>query len=126
MAVMPPLLQSEVRASDSLVEVVRRYERHGFPSQFAARPGGNVRCVSCHRDFPARWVPLLALHRLEGDSDPEEEVVVAALECPACEERGTLALSFGPSAAIEDKLVLSLLDDRRGESVASIGLRVGL
>jgi hypothetical protein len=123
---MPPLAQAQVRPTDSLFEVVRRYERHGFPSQFAARPGGNVRCLACHRDHPARWVSLLALHRLEGDSDPSEEIAVAALECPACEERGTLALAFGASAPVEDKLVLSLLSDRRGESVLDIGLRVGM
>lgn len=123
---MPPLATKLVRPSDSLREVVRNYELHGFPSQFVTRPGGNVRCVSCHRDNPARWVKLLALHRLEGESDPDEEAVVAALECPACEERGTLALSFGPSGSIEDRLVLSLLDDRREESVIDIGLRIGV
>jgi hypothetical protein len=123
---MPPLAPTMVRPTDSLLEVVDRYEHHGFPSQFAARPGGNVRCMSCHRDFPARWVPLMALHRLEADSDPDAEVAVAAVECPACEERGTLALSVGPAAPIEDRLVLSLLPDRRvgGEAVA--GLRLGL
>ena len=123
---MPPLAQTQVRPSDSLAEVVRRYEAHGFPSQFAARPGGNVRCLSCRRDHPARWVRLLALHRLEGDSDPGDEVAVAALECPACEERGTLALAFGPAAPIEDKLVLALLDDKRGPAVAELGLRIGM
>ena len=123
---MPPLAPAQVRPTDSLLEVVRRYEQHGFPSQFATRPGGNVRCLACQRDHPARWVSLLALHRLEGDSEPGDEVAVAAIECPACEERGTLALAFGSTAPIEDKLVLSLLDDRREESVLEIGLRVGL
>jgi hypothetical protein len=113
---MPPLAAKLVRPTDRLSDVVRNYGSHGFPSQFATRAGGNVRCLSCRRDNPARWVKLLALHRLEGESDPVEEVVVAALECPACEERGTLALSFGPSASIEDRLVLSLLDDRRDET----------
>lgn len=122
---MPPLAATLVRPSDTLADVMRHYERHGFPSRFAARPGGNVRCLSCRRDNPARWVKLLALHRLEGESDPGEEVVVAALECPACEERGTLALSFGPSASIEDRLVLSLLDDHRGE-VKDVDLRPGI
>ncbi|MEA3137074.1 MAG: hypothetical protein QOJ26_11 [Thermoplasmata archaeon] len=123
---MPPLAQAQVRPTDSLTEVVRRYEQHGFPSQFAARPGGNVRCLACHRDHPARWVGLLGLHRLERASKPGDEVAVAAVECPACEERGILALAFGSAAPVEDKLVLSLLDDRREESVLEIGLRVGV
>lgn len=122
---MPPLATLLVRPSDSLADVVRNYERHGFPSQFAARPGGNVRCLSCRRDHPARWVKLLALHRLEGESDPDEEVAIAALECPACEERGTLALSFGPAGSIEDRLVLSLVEDHRGED-PDVDLRPGI
>jgi hypothetical protein len=123
---MPPLAQATVRPTDPLPEVVHRYERHGFPSRFAVRPGGNVRCLACRRDHPARWVPLLALHRLEGDSEPGDEVAVAAVECPACEERGTLALAFGSAAPVEDKLVLSLLDDRGEASVLDVGLRMGM
>ena len=123
---MPPLATLLVRPSDSLGDVVRNYERHGFPSHFAPRPGGNVRCMSCNRDHPASWVRLLALHRLEGESDPNAEAAVAAVECPACEERGTLSLSFGPGGLVEDQLVLSLLDDRRGQSAFAIGLRIGV
>lgn len=124
---MPPLAQAQVHPSDSVVEVVRRYERHGFPSRFMARPGGNVGCLACERDHPALWVGLLALHRLEGPTGRSgADVAVAAVECPACEERGTLALAFGPAAPVEDRLVLSLLDDRREESVLDIGLRVGM
>jgi hypothetical protein len=123
---MPPLAQAQVRPTDPLSDVVRRYERHGFPSRFAARPGGNVHCQACERDHPALWVGLLALHRLEVLASADD-VAVAAVECPACEERGTLALGLGASAPVEDRLVLSLLDDRRQEeSVYDIGLRVGL
>jgi hypothetical protein len=124
---MPPLAQAQVRPTEPLAEVVRRYERHGFPSRFAARPGGNVRCEACQRDHPALWVGLLALHRLGGQAGAGGvDVAVAAVECPACEERGILALGFGPSGPVEDRLVLSLLDDRREESVLDIGLRVGI
>jgi hypothetical protein len=107
---MPPLATSLVRPSDSPLEVVRQYEQHGFPSQFAARPGGNVRCMSCRRDHPARWVKPLAMHHVGGRAARSGEVVVTALECPACEERGTLALAVGPSGPVEDRLVVSLLD----------------
>ncbi|MHB1262609.1 MAG: hypothetical protein ACYC2H_12950 [Thermoplasmatota archaeon] len=120
---MPPLASGQVRSTDSLVEVVRLYERHGFPSQFAARPGGSVRCLACHRDHPARWMRLLALHRLEGPARPRD-VAVAAVECPACEERGTLALAFGALAPIEDRLILSLLDTGSEESVVEPGMQV--
>ena len=106
---MPPLATLLVRPSDSLAEVVRHYAGHGFPSQFAARAGGNVRCMACRRDHPARWVRLLAQHHLEGGPGARQEAVVVAVECPACEERGTLALSCGPAASVEDRLILALL-----------------
>lgn len=122
---MPPLAPAQVRPTDSLVEVVRRYERHGFPSHFVARPGGNIRCLACHRDHPARWVTLLASHRLEARSRAGKDVALAAVECPACEERGTLSLALGPEAPAEDRLALSLLEPRE-ESVFEIGLRVGI
>lgn len=120
---MPPLASAQVRATDSLVEVVRRYERHGFPSQFAARPGGNVRCLACHRDHPARWMRLLALHRLDGAVRPRD-AAVAAVECPACEERGTLTLAVGSLAPIEDKLVLALLGGDAEGPVVAFGVKV--
>ena len=123
---MPPLASAQVRPTDSLVEVLRRYERHGFPSQFATRPGGNVRCLACQRDHPARWVGLLAMHRLEKKSNPGNEMAVAAVECPACEERGTLALSLANSAPVAEKLLLSLLDDRSREAMVDLDLRVAL
>lgn len=114
---MPPLASAQVRPTDSVGEVVQRYERHGFPTLFKARPGGNVRCEACDRETPARWVGLLALHRLETGARP---TAVAAVECPACEERGTLALSVGPAAPVEHRLVLSLLDDRRGAAAFEV------
>lgn len=121
---MPPLAASLVRPSDTLSDVVRNYELHGFPSRFVARSGGNVRCMSCGRDHPARWVKLLALHRLEGKGTPGESVL-AAVECPACEERGTLALSFGQAGTTEDRLVLSLVADHRDEPLG-IAIRPGV
>ncbi len=120
---MPPLASAQIRSTDSLSEAVHRYERHGFPSQFAARPGGSVRCLACRRDHPARWVPLLALHRLQGGTAARPGLALAALECPACEERGTLALAVGTLAPIEDKLVLSMLGDGQG-SVVEAGMRL--
>lgn len=111
-----------VRPSDSLADVMRHYGQHGFPSQFAARPGGNVRCMSCRRDHPAHWVKLLAMHHIDVPSAAGGEVAVTALECPACEERGTLTLSLGPRAPVEDRLVLSLVEDQR-DGPADLDLR---
>jgi hypothetical protein len=100
-------------ASDgtTLVEVIRRLEAEGFTAQMAAEPGGLIRCFSCRQDSPADEVHLHLLRRTEGASDPADMVAVAALGCPRCGAKGTVALKFGPEASPEEDEALSLLDD---------------
>jgi len=127
---MPPLLQSEVRPSDSLNRGRAPLRAPRLPGRsFAARPGRqNVRCVSCHRDFPralgAAPGPCIAS---KASPNPEEEVVVAALEVPGLRgARHPRPVLRPPSAAIEDKGWSSpCCPTTRAESVASIGLRNG-
>lgn len=100
-------------SEDTLAGALEGYVRAGFAGQFGARAGGLVRCFSCNAETPAGRVPLCALHRLEGASDPADEVAVAALRCPACGAKGTVALTYGPGATPEDAVVLHDLQDRR-------------
>jgi hypothetical protein len=109
------------RAEDSLMEVMARYERLGFKGQLMARAGGRILCGTCRKESDAGTVSLLALHRLEGTSDPGEEMAVVALECPVCDAKGTLVLAYGTSAPKEDALVLARLPDERGAT----GIRPG-
>jgi hypothetical protein len=109
-------------SEDTLRDVVARYERRGFVGQFGARLGARIMCFTCRHESDAAHVSLLALHRLEGDSDPGEEVAVAALECPLCDARGTLALTYGAGGSPEEALVLRKLEDNRGDA----GIRSGI
>lgn len=102
------------RGPDSLAEALARYERHGFRGQFLVRAPNLVECLACRVRQPPGSFRLVALHRLEGDTDPSDEVVVAALECGACLAKGTLVLAFGPEASLEDQLALKGFEDRRG------------
>jgi hypothetical protein len=99
-------------ASDgtTLIEVIRRMEAEGYTAQMAAEEGGLIRCFSCHRDSPAPEVHLHALRRTEGASDPADMVAVAALTCPRCGAKGTVALKFGPEASPEEDEALHQLD----------------
>jgi hypothetical protein len=100
-------------ASDgtTLVEVIRRFEEDGFNAQMAAEEGGVIRCFACRQTSPAAAVSLHVLRRTEGASDPDDMVAVAALECPKCGARGTVALKYGPDASPEEHDVLTTLDD---------------
>lgn len=105
-------------ASDgtTLVEVIRRFEADGYTGQFAAVEGGRVRCFTCHQDSDADEVALDVLRRTEGASDPDDMVAVAAVECPHCGTKGTMALKFGPDATPDENEVLQQLDDAHRRS----------
>ncbi len=103
-------------------EVMGRYEAQGFRGQFGARAGGAILCFACRWEGPAARVGLLAMHRLEGSSDPGEEVAVVAVACPNCGTKGTMTLTFGVGSSAEDGQVLKALDDHRGEGAIRPGL----
>lgn len=102
-----------VETEATMRDTLQAYETKGATGQFTAHLDGIVECHSCNAKEPAAQTPLLALHRFEGSSDPNEEAALAAVECPACGAWGTIALSYGPEASAEDAGVLTgLLDDR--------------
>ncbi len=100
-------------ASDgtTLVEIIGALEAEGYVAQMAAEEGGVIRCFTCHQDSSAGDVHLEVLRRTEGASDPADMVAIAALTCPRCGARGTVALKYGPEASPEEDQVLRLLDD---------------
>jgi hypothetical protein len=109
-------------SEETLQKVLERYGREGFVGQFGSRPAGQLRCFSCNEDLDPAQVKLHALHRLEGASDPSDEVAVAALECPNCRSKGTIALGYGPLASMEDAIVLKALRDRRHKASLKPGI----
>lgn len=94
----------------TLVEIIRRFEERGYGAQMAAEPGCLIRCFTCRADSPAATVHLDALRRTEGASDPADMVAVAAIRCPNCNARGTVALKYGPGASAEEAEVLQAFD----------------
>ncbi len=95
----------------TLIEVIDALEAEGYTGQFMAREGAVVECATCHTLTPAhQMVGGHRLSRLEGASDPDDMVAVAAPRCPSCGTRGTLVLKFGPQASAEDADVLRCLD----------------
>ena len=98
-------------ASDgtTLVEILRQLEAAGYAGQLAAVEGGALRCFSCRQETPAAEVHLEVLRRTEGASDPDDMVAVAAVVCPRCGTKGTVALKYGPEASTEETDVLRLL-----------------
>ena len=98
------------RDAATLLEVLQAFEREGYTAQFAAREGANVECLSCRNAQRSDDLGIDHLRRLEGASDPDDMLAVAALRCSACGARGTLVLNYGPAAEQEDAEVLRGLE----------------
>jgi DNA-directed RNA polymerase subunit RPC12/RpoP len=99
-------LQGEAQ---TLAGVLDEFEQLGFTKQFAAQPGGRIRCIECGHEFTADAATVETVRRLEGASDPDDMLAVLPVTCPNCGARGTLVLGFGPEAPIEDSEILAAL-----------------
>lgn len=98
----------------TLSELVGQFEAAGFTGQMAARPGGRLRCFTCRTDSDAAVVELVELLRIEGASDPDDMLAVAALVCPNCGARATAVLGYGPEATEDDADALQQLQRATG------------
>jgi hypothetical protein len=110
-------LTGVARGSETLLDVLGRYTRHGFIGSFSAleRDGSEVpgvlRCETCRAEFAADSALVADLRRLEGASDPDDMLAVFALECPRCATRGSLVVNYGPTATPADAAALLALPD---------------
>ncbi|MCB0966580.1 MAG: hypothetical protein KDB37_07060 [Ilumatobacter sp.] len=94
----------------TLTAVLDELEADGYTGSFVVRPDASLMCTTCRETTPAsRFEPTLT-RRLEGASDPSDELWVVAAACPNCGAHGTVVLGFGPEASEDDALVVAELD----------------
>lgn len=103
-------------AGATIDDALRWLHRTGHRGTFYVRGPDAIECGSCHHSSAPEDVSLEGLFRIEGESDPADESVVAALLCPSCGKRGTEVFYYGPQAPAEHAAVLGALKDvrRRG------------
>lgn len=96
------------RAIDGLqlVEALQELERAGFRANGQVRPGGQVRCGACGRDSAATGLEVALHARIEGVSDPSDEMLVVGVRCPTCKALGTLVLGYGSRVGRDEAEVL--------------------
>jgi hypothetical protein len=111
-------LEGVARDASTILDVINAYEREGFVAQVLVRDGAQLECAVCRARFDAGAADVVALQRLEGASDPDDMLAVAALVCPKCSARGTVVLGYGPTASDEDAAVLAAVDPPRGPAAA--------
>jgi hypothetical protein len=106
-------LPGVAQGAETLLDVLRDLGDQGFAGEFAAAEPdgateqGRIVCANCHHVFAADAPGVSEIRRLEGASDPDDMLAVAALTCPNCATRGTLVLNYGPTATVEDSAALA-------------------
>lgn len=102
-------------AEDTVVETLARLRSGGFLGEFLLEPEDippGLWCRSCGRRHLPERATIVAVHRFEGPSSPEDEALVLALVCPRCDAKGTVVTGYGPTAAAEEAELLAALGAR--------------
>jgi hypothetical protein len=94
----------------TLTAVLDELTEAGFAGSFVPRAGGALLCTTCRETFQATELEPEQVRRLEGASDPDDEVVVIAAACPRCGAHGSMTLGYGPTASDDDAGVVADLD----------------
>lgn len=106
----------------TLLEILAEFEAEGAPHRLSCAPGASILCEACGEAHPAHQWTIQQFRRLEGPSDPSEEVIIVVLRGPPtpCGCCGTLVLGFGPGASPEDADVLVALKTREGAGASAV------
>ncbi|MGH9040010.1 MAG: hypothetical protein ACRDZ3_07255 [Acidimicrobiia bacterium] len=109
-------MNSDATDGQTMLGAIKSLEAAGFTSSFHVVPGAEptVKCDTCGATMPAATIEILEIFRLEGESDPADEAIVAGVRCVSCGCRGVLVATYGPAADPADAdTVVALTDHRR-------------
>ncbi len=101
------------RGAQSLIEVLADLATEGYDGEFRITRDDPARleCLRGGHTFAPGDAILARIHRLEGASDPDEMLLVAALQCPVCGALGVATIGYGPAADEGSASVLEQLPD---------------
>ena len=94
----------------TLLEVLKELADRGFDASMWVAPDGKLRCEGCDAEVEPSALIVHELRRLEGASDPDDMVIVAAVECPNCGTKASIVMHYGPESSPEDMEVLRHLE----------------
>jgi len=107
---------SAMPADTSLVSVLDRLEAEGWTTQLVPLEGGRLRCGHCRSELAAEDCRADVVTRLEGASDPADQLIVVPLICPVCDAHGTFVAHYGPESSSEEADVLAALSRAPSEA----------
>ena len=102
----------------TLLEATATLEADGFGADFhvVSDPEPRVRCRTCGATMAPREIEVVRVLRVEGESDPADEAIVAGVRCIVCGCRGVLVVPYGPIADAADAEVVAALADARNRT----------
>lgn len=93
---------------ETLTDALARLRADGYRSDFLATDDGELVCRGCDRSMDPADVKIDHTSRFEGDSNPDDEDIVLAIEC-GCGCKGVYSAAYGPSTPPDDAAVLRRL-----------------
>ena len=103
-------LEGVARGASTILEVVQEFDRAGYRRAIRGTRRRRNRVLHVSPSDGGQDADTRQLRRLEGASDPDDMLALAALVCAQCGTRGSLLLNYGPSASPEDAGVLDQLE----------------
>jgi hypothetical protein len=94
-------------------EATRELQAQGYTGNWFAVAGGRIVCGECGSEFDPEDVTVDHVLRFEGQSDPDDEMIVFAVQGP-CGDRGIYSAAYGSYQSPEDTAVIARL--RRGRT----------
>jgi hypothetical protein len=108
---------SDAHPEPSVVEILRDYAGAGFNGDAFASEYGLILCGSCQSRLAASYVQVYSIRRLEGASDPADNLAVLAIICPVCQSRATMVLKYGPDASPDEVTIWHQTKDCRDRKI---------
>jgi len=93
----------------TLLEILDEMATEGYGGSMTITEGGKLRCPGCGAEIEPSDMHVHKIRRLEGASDPDDMIIVLAVECVPCSERASLVLHYGPEASAEEQELLLAL-----------------
>ena len=97
---------------ETLIAALARLAAAGFRDSFRAR-GDRLYAIDAGLALLPEQLAVVELVRFEGDSDPQDELVLLALRSEDGGVRGTWLVSYGPQMDAESDALLRRLPRRR-------------
>ncbi len=86
------------------------FAERGYRAGLHVNEDGGLQCLACRQTALPRHFAVHDLYRIEGASDPDDEAIVAAVQCPGCKALGAAVFAYGPHASAEEMLALGDLE----------------